>query len=44
MIEHPTEEQIEEYHRKYVHALTELYDKYKDKYAKDRSRDMKIIR
>lgn len=39
-----SEELVTEYHQRYMDALVQLYDKYKDRYAKDRQRDLKIIR
>lgn len=42
--DHPTDALIDEYHEKYVTALQDLYDRYKDKYLKDRERDLQIVR
>ncbi|KAI3639135.1 hypothetical protein MIR68_002665 [Amoeboaphelidium protococcarum] len=42
--ENPSPELIAEYHGKYVDALQEIFDKYKDEYAPDRVRDLRIIR
>ena len=43
-VDHPSQELIDEYHQKYVEQLEELYDKYKDKYAPDRIRDLRLVR
>lgn len=43
-IPNPSESQVLEYHAKYVEGLQELYDKYKDKFSRNRVRDMSIIR
>ncbi|KAI8904626.1 diacylglycerol acyltransferase-domain-containing protein [Powellomyces hirtus] len=42
-IQSPTDAQIEDLQRVYIVALTELFDKYKDKYAKNRIEDLKIV-
>lgn len=39
----PTKEQVLEVQELYIKALTGLYDKYKDIYAKDREQDLEII-
>ena len=42
--ENPSDQEVAEYQEKYIAALTEIYNKYKDEFASDRIRDMKIIR
>ncbi|KAK9760171.1 diacylglycerol O-acyltransferase 1 [Basidiobolus ranarum] len=42
-IENPTEEDIKKYHELYVAALQELYNKYKDVYAKERVSELRFI-
>ncbi|TPX41499.1 hypothetical protein SeLEV6574_g06060 [Synchytrium endobioticum] len=39
----PPKEYIEEMHAKYIQSLAKLYDTYKDEYASDRIRDMRIV-
>ncbi|RKP10232.1 diacylglycerol acyltransferase [Thamnocephalis sphaerospora] len=39
----PTMEQVLEVQERYINALVSIYDKYKDQYAKDRIRDLRII-
>lgn len=41
-IEEPTNEDIDRWHDVYVQALVKLYDEYKDKYDKDRKRELII--
>mmetsp|Transcript_6004 Transcript_6004/g.7934 ORF Transcript_6004/g.7934 Transcript_6004/m.7934 type:complete len:416 (+) Transcript_6004:150-1397(+) len=41
-IKDPTNEMIEELHKKYVEGLQTIYDKYKDEFAPNRKRDMII--
>ncbi|KAI8870061.1 diacylglycerol-acyltransferase [Ramicandelaber brevisporus] len=41
--ETPSDEYVEEIHRKYMDALMALYDKHKDTYAKDRISDMQFV-
>jgi hypothetical protein len=39
----PTQEQIDEWHARYIEALVALYDQYKDVYDKERKSDIKIF-
>lgn len=39
----PTQEQIDEWHARYVEALVALYNQYKDVYDKDRKSDIQIL-
>ncbi|KAJ3394780.1 diacylglycerol O-acyltransferase 1 [Lobulomyces angularis] len=39
----PTEEEINKYHKQYILGVREIFDKYKDLYAKDRTEDLIII-
>lgn len=39
----PTDEQLQAVQDAYILGLQEIYDKYKDTYAKDRKRDLRII-
>ena len=39
----PTDEQLETVQNSYILGLQEIYDKYKDTYAKDRKRELRII-
>ncbi|KAI8334803.1 diacylglycerol acyltransferase [Chlamydoabsidia padenii] len=39
----PTADQVLEVQEQYIKALTGLYDKYKDMYAKDRQQDLEIV-
>ena len=41
--ESPTPELIDQYHARYMACLEQLYDKYKDVYAKDRRHDMRFV-
>jgi 2-acylglycerol O-acyltransferase 2 len=43
-IPHPTNEQIDEYQKLYVDELQHIYDTYKDEYARDRQKELTIIR
>jgi 2-acylglycerol O-acyltransferase 2 len=43
-VDHPSQEDIDTYHAKYVEALLALYEKYKDKYDTDRKQELRIIR
>ncbi|KAI8609453.1 diacylglycerol-acyltransferase [Chytriomyces sp. MP71] len=40
----PTDEQINDLHKRYIKELTELYDTYKDDFFKDRIRDMRLVK
>ena len=42
-VDHPTEEQINVLHQKYIEALQELYDTHKDEYHSYRKRELQII-
>ena len=42
-IEHPTQEDIDKYHKLYMERLVELFDKFKDEYAKDRKSDIRFV-
>ena len=42
-IPNPTQEDIDKYHKLYCDALTELFDKYKEKYAKDRKSNLRFV-
>ena len=35
--------QVDEWHGRYVQALRDLYDQHKDKYDRDRVRDLQIL-
>lgn len=39
----PTDEQLEAVQNAYISGLQDIYNKYKDTYAKDRKRDLRII-
>jgi len=41
-IKDPTEQQTQEHHSRYLKALQELYDNNKDKYFKDRKKDLEL--
>ncbi|KAJ3302389.1 diacylglycerol O-acyltransferase 1 [Blyttiomyces sp. JEL0837] len=43
-VEHPTHEQIDALHAKYLDHLTKLYEEYKDDFFKDRKRDMRFVK
>eukprot|EP01087_Luapelamoeba_hula_P019916 TRINITY_DN6681_c0_g1_i1.p1 TRINITY_DN6681_c0_g1~~TRINITY_DN6681_c0_g1_i1.p1 ORF type:complete len:349 (+),score=53.70 TRINITY_DN6681_c0_g1_i1:1204-2250(+) len=42
LIEKPTREDVDKWHAKYVEALTDLYDRYKDVYDADRKSELRI--
>lgn len=39
----PTDEQLHQLQAQYIESLKAIYDKYKDIYAKDRTKEMTII-
>ncbi|TPX32555.1 hypothetical protein SmJEL517_g04351 [Synchytrium microbalum] len=41
--DNPSQEYIDELHAKYIQSLAKLYDTYKDTYAPNRIRDMRIV-
>ena len=41
--ESPTAELVDQYHARYMKALEDLYNKYKDEYAKDRRHEMRFV-
>ncbi|KAJ3412817.1 Diacylglycerol O-acyltransferase 2 [Chytridiales sp. JEL 0842] len=43
LVEKPSQEQVDELHRKYLSHLRGLYDEYKDVYHKDRKREMRKL-
>ncbi len=42
-IENPTHEEIDKYHKLYCEELLELFNKYKDVYAKDRKANLRFV-
>jgi len=42
-IQNPSQEDIDKYHKLYCDALVELWDKYKDEYAKDRKSSIRFV-
>ncbi|KAI9136567.1 diacylglycerol-acyltransferase [Paraphysoderma sedebokerense] len=42
-IEKPDREVVEKWHALYIESVKDLYDKWKDVYAKDRKRDLRIV-
>ncbi|BEJ15231.1 hypothetical protein CspHIS471_0409980 [Cutaneotrichosporon sp. HIS471] len=42
-IDKPTDEEVQAVHKEYIEALLALWDKYKDKYAKDRKSELKLV-
>lgn len=43
LIENPTKEQIDEYHTKYMDAVQELYESYKNRFALKRSQSLRFV-
>jgi hypothetical protein len=43
VIEHPTQEQIDALHQKYLEGLQDLYDSFKDIYHTDRIQEMRFV-
>ncbi|KAJ3043424.1 Diacylglycerol O-acyltransferase 2 [Rhizophlyctis rosea] len=41
--QNPTDEYINEIHAQYVKSLQELYDAHKDRFAKNRKKDLRIL-
>jgi 2-acylglycerol O-acyltransferase 2 len=39
----PTKEQLLEVQRQYIEELQNIYDKYKDVYAKDRKQELRLM-
>ena len=39
----PTQEQLVEIQSQYIAGLEEIYNKYKDEYAKDRKQELRIV-
>lgn len=39
----PTDEEVQAVHRQYIQALQDLWDKYKDEYAKDRKSELELV-
>ena len=43
MVTHPTPEELDALHEKYLNAVHTLYDEYKDLFHKDRKRDLRFV-
>ena len=41
--DNPTQEMINELHQKYIDALRNIYDAYKEKYARNPNVELKIV-
>ena len=41
--DNPTQEMINELHQKYIDALKNIYDTYKEKYARNPNVELKIV-
>ncbi|TXT06010.1 hypothetical protein VHUM_03771 [Vanrija humicola] len=39
----PSDEEVQEYHKLYIEGLQEIWDKYKDEFAKDRTSELKLV-
>lgn len=44
VIDDPTQEQIDELHKRYLDGLQQLYDDYKDTFHKYRKKDMRFVK